>query len=73
MKKIQLKLDDLRVESFTTAAEPLGRGTVAAHQISPPLPTVAFTDQLECTLDTVCLSDAAPCQDNLPYSYNRVC
>lgn len=31
MKKLVLKLDDLRVDTFTTAGAPAGRGTVAAH------------------------------------------
>ncbi|HEX5725116.1 MAG TPA: hypothetical protein VFX98_06600 [Longimicrobiaceae bacterium] len=31
MKKLALKLDDLRVETFTTAGPPAARGTVAGH------------------------------------------
>jgi hypothetical protein len=33
MKKIQLKLDTLQVESFPTAKAPEEKGTVDAHQI----------------------------------------
>lgn len=33
MKKIQMKLDSLRVESFETAKRPDERGTVDGHQI----------------------------------------
>jgi hypothetical protein len=31
MKKLELKLDDLQVETFTTAERPAGRGTVEGH------------------------------------------
>ncbi len=31
MKKLTLKLDDLRVETFTTASEQSARGTVQGH------------------------------------------
>jgi hypothetical protein len=31
MKKLSLKLDDLRVDTFQTCAEDGGRGTVAGH------------------------------------------
>lgn len=31
MKKLTLKLDDLRVDTFTTAGAPAGRGTVEGH------------------------------------------
>lgn len=31
MKKLALRMDDLRVETFTTAEQPGGRGTVAGH------------------------------------------
>jgi hypothetical protein len=31
MRKLQLKLDDLRVDAFTTAGAPAGRGTVAGY------------------------------------------
>jgi hypothetical protein len=34
MRKINLKLDALAVESFLTAAAPVGTGTVEAHQVS---------------------------------------
>lgn len=31
MKKLTLKLDDLRVETFTAGGQPGGKGTVAGH------------------------------------------
>ncbi|HEX5725115.1 MAG TPA: hypothetical protein VFX98_06595 [Longimicrobiaceae bacterium] len=31
MKKLTLKLDDLKVDTFTAAEQPDGRGTVAGH------------------------------------------
>ncbi|HET7230372.1 MAG TPA: hypothetical protein VFJ16_10250 [Longimicrobium sp.] len=34
MNKLALNTDDLRVDSFPTAREPAGRGTVNAHVVS---------------------------------------
>jgi hypothetical protein len=42
MRKLALKVDDLRVDSFETVEAPEGRGTVAAH---------ARTEDLNCTGD----------------------
>lgn len=44
MKKIQLKLEALAVESFETAEEPGERGTVKGHQV--------YTRLANCTATT---------------------
>jgi hypothetical protein len=49
MKKVQLKLEALKVESFETAERPAERGTVNAHQIG----TQVGTQVNNCT-DTTC-------------------
>lgn len=63
MKKISLHLDSLRVESFAPGAEPAGRGTVAAHQMTAP-----FTQQPNCTYDGRCMSFYT-CPEQVPHSY----
>lgn len=64
MKKLQLDLDALRVESFVAADQSAERGTVAAHQMSG----VPFTQQINCTWDAQCMSYSR-CPDAIPYSY----
>jgi hypothetical protein len=56
MRKIRLRIDDLRVETFATSAREHGRGTVAAHQLTedcftPPCPASVepcVTQDLAC-------------------------
>lgn len=63
MKKLQLDLDALRVESFAAADQPSVRGTVAAHQMSG----VPFTYQVNCTWDAECMSQSR-CPDEIPFT-----
>lgn len=62
MKKIRLALDSLRVDSFAPGTEPVARGTVAAHQETPP-----FTQAIGCTYDELCYT-GGPCPDWAPYT-----
>lgn len=60
MRKINLKLDALAVESFQTAAAPAGTGTVEGHEVSGrpacfPIPT----EYISCEADR---TDPASCQ-----------
>lgn len=62
MKKLTLHLDELLVESFSTDAEPQGRGTVEGQSLpTRPLcsqycpPTTGCPANTEtCTLDVCC-------------------
>jgi hypothetical protein len=62
MKKLILKLDNLRVESFATDATPMARGTVKGYTLpTRPLcsqycpPSTGCPGQTEtCTLDVCC-------------------
>ncbi|HEY0018031.1 MAG TPA: hypothetical protein VGC13_17075 [Longimicrobium sp.] len=64
MKKLQLDLDALRVDSFVAADTPAERGTVPAYQMSG----VPFTQQNNCTWDALCMTYSR-CPDAIPYSY----
>lgn len=63
MRKMQLKLDELSVESFATATATRGTGTVEAHQVSGRpacFPTRACpTEYVSCEADR---TDPASCQ-----------
>jgi hypothetical protein len=48
MRRLALEMDRLRVESFTTAEHPGGRGTVAAHAAASGHPDC--TNVYLCTL-----------------------
>ncbi len=62
MRKLALKVDDLRVDSFETVEAAEGRGTVAAH---------APTEDLNCTAET-CPSSQPTC-GILPPTYDGAC
>ena len=57
MKKVQLKLDALEVESFETAAKSEARGTVDGHQIT--------RTQLNGCTNTTCPPYNCFCTENL--------
>lgn len=52
MKKLSMKVDDLRIESFQTELPVAGRGTVDAAEVS----ITCYCTRQVCTLD---LEDAA--------------
>ncbi len=67
MSKLTLRIDELKVESFDTSEAGAGRGTVAAHESRPPIPT-DLQDSCECTFapsckqtNCQCLFTADPC------------
>jgi hypothetical protein len=64
MKKMTLKVDDLRVDSFATSTERTRSGTVAAHE--------SRTDEMDCqpgsndgTCESTCYQLACGCTENL--------
>lgn len=56
MKKLRLELDEIEVETFEVAEARKERGTVHGHH-----PTAWETCTCECSADTACDSNAAPC------------
>jgi hypothetical protein len=56
MKKLKLQLDELQVESFQTARAEAPGGTVRGNA-----PTWFCTEQIDCTWDYGCETEAASC------------
>jgi hypothetical protein len=70
MKKLGLKLDELRVESFEVGKTGVGRGTVQGHEPSSVdtcaascicVDTVYTNNDVTCDLSCDCASGAATC------------
>jgi hypothetical protein len=62
MKKLTLKLDELRVETFTTTGQSAERGTVQGHYDTPHIQGVTKFD-VTCRNLGTCNPWAGPCTD----------
>lgn len=66
MKKHKLRLDDLRVESFETAADTTDRGTVRGHDsIRPTVPTPQLSCEACMTPWPQCETQQLGCADTV--------
>ncbi len=70
MKKLALKLDELRVESFATSLPDVTRGTVQAQSIDQTPNSGA--SWCVCATDWDCHSDETSCRTSPAVCYTRV-